>query len=187
MWSLNQDEAVSTLFNDISTVKVGITSLDQIRTWEQLAQISDPSIFIASVDCGKEMELCRSYHIITYPTFRYYVNGVENDYDDAKSLDALREFIDTTLLPRCNPINNKSACSERGIKYGEKWIAKSSASDGAALLQIEINRLDKMILDPESVAPDLLRWIRERRDILQTIEQSKLNSNYAKTSSSDEL
>lgn len=134
------------------------------------------------------MDLCKSYHITTYPTFRYYVNGVEHDYDDAKSLEALRGFVDTTLAPRCNPINNISACSERGKEYGVKWIAKSNVSDGATLLQSEITRLDKMLFDPQSVTPDLLRWMRERRDILQTIQQTKLgtNENHVKKSSSDE-
>jgi hypothetical protein len=45
-----------------------------------------------------------------------------------------------------------------------------------------------MLFDPQSVTPDLLRWMRERRDILQTIQQTKLgtNENHVKKSSSDE-
>lgn len=137
--------------------------------------VSDPSVFIANIDCGAEKDLCRSYHITTYPTFRYYLNGVEHEYDDALSLDSLREFVDTTLAPKCNPISNKSACSEKALKYGEKWMEKLlSSSDGMAMLQSEIQRLDKMMLDADSVTPESRRWIRQRKDILRTIVQSKM-------------
>lgn len=143
--------------------------------------MSDPFVFIASIDCGENKDLCRDYQIKTYPTIRYYLDGAEHDYDNAQSLEALREFVDTTLAPQCNPITNKGACSDKSLKYADKWTKKSSGSGDISILKSEIDRLDKILLKPESVTPDQKRWIRERRDILQIIQTNA----YAKDS--DEL
>lgn len=118
--------------------------------------------------------MCRKYHITTYPTFRYYLNGVEHDYEDAQSLDALREFVDTSLAPQCDPIDNKSACSERARTYGEKWLTKSSSpatTNGIAILQNEIDRLERVMIEFASVTPELSRWQRQRKDILKIIQK----------------
>ena len=147
------------------------------RTWNQLAELSHSSVFIANVDCGAERELCQSYHISTYPTFRYYLNGVEHDYEDAQSLAALREFVDTTLIARCDPIKNLDTCSERALKYANKWIYKlSSSSDRDKILRSEIDRLKNMLLNEETVTIELKRWIRERRDILDILQRHKIES-----------
>eukprot|EP00956_Cyclotella_meneghiniana_P024434 scaffold49014_cov26-Cyclotella_meneghiniana.AAC.1 len=133
-------------------------SMKMKPTWDQLAQVADPSVFIAKVDCGVEKELCKNYQITTYPTFRYYLNGVEHGYEDAQSLDALREFVDTKLAPQCDPIGKKSACSARALTFGEKWLTKSSSStttNGIAILQNEIDRLERVMMEFESVTPEL--------------------------------
>jgi hypothetical protein len=160
------------------------------RTWAQLAEVSHPSVFIANIDCGIEKDLCRSYHITTYPTFRYYLNGVEHDYEDAQSLEALREFVDTKLSPQCNPIKDETSCSERGLQFGKKWISKSSlSSDGDAMLQSEIERLEKIMLHSTSMTEELMRWIRERRYILKIILHTKLEEELqqADAAAKDEL
>ena len=114
--------------------------------------------------------MCLDYQIKTYPTFRYYRDGVEHDYNDALSLEALREFVETTLAPQCNPIALKGACSEKALKYADKWIKKSSGSGDIAILKSELERLNKILLNSESVTPDQKRWIQERRNILQIIQ-----------------
>jgi len=137
-----------------------------------LAKLSHPSVFIASIDCGAEKEICRSYHITSYPTFRYYLNGVEQDYEDARSLEALRDFVDTTLAVQCNPMEDARTCSDRALKYAKKWIDKSSVVNGQSMIQSEIDRLEKMMLDSESsTTTELRRWIRQRRDILRIIHE----------------
>jgi hypothetical protein len=172
-----QDETVSYMTSRVNEaiLQMNLSSFLLLfnRTWEELARLSHPSVFIANIDCGAEKELCRSHQITTYPTFRYYKDGVENDYNDARSLEALREFVDTTLSVQCNPIEDGSTCSERALKYGGKWIGKSSVGGGETMLQGEIDRLEKMMLNSDSTTTELMRWIRERRDILKIIKQHK--------------
>jgi hypothetical protein len=73
------------------------------------------------------------------------LNGVEHDYEDAQSLEALREFVDTKLSPQCNPIKDETSCSERGLQFGKKWISKSSlSSDGDAIIHFSLNRSNNL-------------------------------------------
>jgi hypothetical protein len=100
------------------------------------------------------------------------LNGVEQDYEDARSLEALRDFVDTTLAVQCNPMEDARTCSDRALKYAKKWIDKSSVVNGQSMIQSEIDRLEKMMLDSESsTTTELRRWIRQRRDILRIIHE----------------
>eukprot|EP00804_Cyclotella_cryptica_P008155 CCRYP_004629-RA/>CCRYP_004629-RA protein AED:0.32 eAED:0.33 QI:0/0/0/1/1/1/2/0/159 len=156
-------------------------------TWEQLAMLAHPSVFIASIDCGAEKEICRSHHITSYPTFRYYLNGIEQDYNGAWSLEALRDFVDTTLAVQCNPIEDAKTCSDRSLKYAEKWMEKSSMRNGQTMILNEIDRLEKMMLNAESsTTTQLRRWIRQRRDILKIIQEHKVGLP-SETRSNDEF
>lgn len=150
------------------------------RVWEQLAKETHPSIFIANVDCGSDNDICRSSQITSYPTFRYFIDGAEYEYQDARSLEALREFIETTLTVQCNPIVDATTCSEKARKYGDKWISKDQSK-----LKSEIDRLDAMMTNSGSTTAELRSWMRERRGILTIIHQHK--TQVEKTVAIDEL
>eukprot|EP00970_Alexandrium_tamarense_P010020 scaffold1992_cov203-Alexandrium_tamarense.AAC.9 len=141
-------------------------SIKLIPVWEQLAKEAHPSIFIANVDCGSDNDICRSSQITSYPTFRYFIDGAEYEYQDARSLEALREFIETTLTVQCNPIVDATTCSEKARKYGDKWISKDQSK-----LKSEIDRLDAMMTNSGSTTAELRSWMRERRGILTIIHQ----------------
>jgi len=141
-------------------------------TWDQLAEEAHPSIFIANVDCGASAEnaICRSSFITTYPTLRYFVNRTEHDYTGSLSIDALREFIASTLVVSCNPFLDATNCSDRAKKYAMKWNDKDVTK-----VAEEIKRLGKMMEESESsTAAELRSWMRERRDILKVINEAKL-------------
>lgn len=164
--------------------------------WHQLAQDTHPSAFIANLDCGSNKDLCRSYHITNYPTLRYYIDGAEYDYDDALSIESLREFVDSNLIVQCNPlsdlgllggngrgtlVNSQSdsasrTCSRRALKFGKKWIEKTLDER-----EKELERLEGMLAKPDSTTAELRGWMRERRDILKVIGGHQFQS------SSDEL
>lgn len=153
------------------------------RTWHQLAKEAHPSVFIARVDCGAsaENEICRSYQITNYPTIRYFLDSTEEEYSDSLSLDALREFVESTLVAPCNPLSDISTCSEKARKYIDKWLARD-----ATKISEEIQRLSMMMEKSESSATAELRsWMRERRDILKLIHEDKMKTE--KKSSVDEL
>ena len=130
-----------------------------------------PSVFIANVDCGAsaENEACESSGITTYPTLHYFLNGTEHDYTGPLSLEALHEFVDSTMVVPCNPIVDATTCTERAAKYADKWMAKDTAK-----IVSEIDRLEKMLEDAgASAAAELRRWMRERRDILKILHENK--------------
>ena len=139
------------------------------RVWERLAQETNPTIFIASVDCGAsaEADICRSSDVTTYPTLRYYLNRTEYDYRGSLSLDALHDFISSTLAVRCNPMLDVATCSEKARKYTTKWLSMETAK-----VRQEIERLELLMDRAESSATaELRRWMRERSDILKIILQ----------------
>lgn len=144
------------------------------RAWNTLAEEAPSSVFIAGVDCGAsyEKEICRNSDITAYPTLRYYLGGTEHDYTGSLSLDALRDFVGSTLVAPCNPLSRVSTCSEKAKQYAEKWIAK----DADKLLK-EIERLGTMMKTSEASAKaELRRWMRERRDILSILHEHKMQS-----------
>ena len=130
-----------------------------------------PSVFIANVDCGAsaENEACESSGITTYPTLHYFLNGTEHDYTGPLSLEALHEFVDSTLVTPCNPILDTTTCTERSTKYADKWVVKD-----ATTISAEMDRLGRMLEDAgASTAAELRRWMRERRDILKILHENK--------------
>mmetsp|Transcript_20399 Transcript_20399/g.41036 ORF Transcript_20399/g.41036 Transcript_20399/m.41036 type:complete len:294 (+) Transcript_20399:61-942(+) len=164
--------------------------------WDHLAKDTHPSAFIANVDCGLSKDLCRSYHITKYPTLRYYIDGTEYDYDDALSIESLREFVDANLVVQCNPLfdlglirrderktslksqsnGESTTCSQRALNFAKKWIEKTLNER-----EKESERLEGLLANSDSTTAELRSWMRERRDMLKVIGDHQLHS------SSDEL
>lgn len=144
------------------------------RTWDQLAQEVHPSIFIGRVDCAAsaDNEICRSSDITTYPTLKYFLNGVESHYSGSLALEALHGFIDSTLVVQCNPMLDDATtnCSEKAKQYADKWLGKDVRK-----IAVEIERLGKVMETSESsTSAELRKWMRERRDILKIIHNAKM-------------
>ena len=129
---------------------------------------------MANVNCGasKENEICRTNGITTYPTIQYYVEGTEYDYTGSLSIDALREFIDSTLIEQCNPMMvNPDNCSDKQIKYVNKWLARDLAK-----MSGEIQRLESMMQKSgDTTTAELRRWMRERRDLLKLMKEGRID------------
>jgi thioredoxin-like negative regulator of GroEL len=131
--------------------------------WDRLAEESHPSVFVADVNCGDEAELCQEVGVTGYPTIKVYRDGIEEDYQGARSFEALFEFVDEELAMKCDVNNMKeSGCSEKAEKYALKWKGKTEAE-----VKKEAGRLSGMA--GKSMTADLKTWLRERVALLKQL------------------
>jgi hypothetical protein len=96
-----------------------------------------------------------------YPTIKYYVDGKENDYNGGRSYEDLTAFVEETISPKCTFNDEAKTCSERSLKYIEKWSSKSVDQR-----QVEVKRLENLFLKEMKHA--LKNWVRERVGILKS-------------------
>lgn len=128
--------------------------------WDELAATSDSSVFIADVDCSKELELCKVNDVAGYPTIYYYKDGKREKYEGGRSITSLRTFVTENLAAVCNPRGDiEKLCSSKAQKYVLKWKRKDMED-----LRKEIKRLERMM--DQSMSYDLLSWVKERKSIL---------------------
>ena len=133
--------------------------------WDELADTVDSSVFVADVNCGDQEELCEQVGVSGYPTIKVYKDGEVSDYQGGRSVEDLLEYVDSELAVKCN-VNNmrESNCSEKAIKYVDKWTAKMKEEKGASVMEKEMARLQGMA--GKSMTPELKAWLRERLNIL---------------------
>eukprot|EP00552_Chaetoceros_brevis_P004032 CAMPEP_0197743870 /NCGR_PEP_ID=MMETSP1435-20131217/36576_1 /TAXON_ID=426625 /ORGANISM="Chaetoceros brevis, Strain CCMP164" /LENGTH=141 /DNA_ID=CAMNT_0043334995 /DNA_START=1 /DNA_END=426 /DNA_ORIENTATION=- len=135
--------------------------------WDRLAEEeNNDSILIADVNCGDQKEFCDGKNVRGYPTIYYYLNGEEHPYEGSRDFDDLSEFVKLTLGRPCS-FEKPEDCSERGMKYVEKWKVKS-ADDRKK----EVKRLEKMV--EQSMKSDLKKWVKERIAILSRSDGGEL-------------
>jgi len=133
--------------------------------WDELADTVDSSVFVADVNCGDQEELCEQVGVSGYPTIKVYKDGEVSDYQGGRSVEDLLEYVDSELAVKCNVNNMKeSNCSEKAVKYVEKWTAKKKEENGASVMEKEMARLQGMA--GKSMTPELKAWLRERLNIL---------------------
>jgi thioredoxin-like negative regulator of GroEL len=130
--------------------------------WDQLADSVDPSVFIADVNCSDQDDLCSKNDVKGYPTIKVYQNGEVSDYKGGRSFEQLMEYVDENLAQKCNVENLAENCSEKAVKYAEKWKAKPAAD-----VSKEFKRLSGMT--DSSMSSDLKKWLRERLNILRQL------------------
>jgi len=72
------------------------------QAWEELGtDFADSStVLIGDVDCTQHQAVCSGQGVRGYPTIKYYKNGVTEGekYSGGRSKDALKSFVDTTLV-----------------------------------------------------------------------------------------
>lgn len=107
------------------------------------------------------IQLCDEVGVQGYPTIKYYVDGKENDYNGGRSFDDLSAFVGEKIAPKCTFHNESKSCSERALKYIEKWSSKTLEQR-----QAETTRLEGLLF--EEMKSDLKKWVRERVGILRS-------------------
>jgi protein disulfide-isomerase A6 len=146
--------------------------------WDEVAESVNDSAFLADVNCSDQEELCQANDVKGYPTIKVYKDGEVSDYSGGRTVEALTEYVETELSVPCN-IATGDGCSDKAVKYAEKWKTKSA--DDA---QKEIVRLTGMMSG--SMIPDLKKWLRERLFILKSLVPGK-DAKTAREESVDEL
>eukprot|EP00804_Cyclotella_cryptica_P028099 CCRYP_016164-RA/>CCRYP_016164-RA protein AED:0.06 eAED:0.06 QI:130/1/1/1/1/1/4/1615/205 len=143
--------------------------------WDALADeySSSSSVLIGSVDCTSDdsKELCEKYGVSGYPTLKYFKDGDTSGeaYNGARSLDALKEFVEDTLDKKCivgseeDMSREDSFCSDKEKEYAKKMRSKSADERKTAA-----DRLEKM--KGGSMKPELKSWIIQRLRILNGLE-----------------
>jgi thiol-disulfide isomerase/thioredoxin len=145
--------------------------------WDQLEDKLQniETVFIARVNCEVQKELCEEKGIHSYPTIHVYYSTknsetssraksyIEEEYKEGQSYEALYDFVDRSLVQRCNIRENEQFCSEKSRKFSRKWQTSKSLNE----IVHEIDRLQN-ILD-ENTPIDLRSWIRERQHILHQL------------------
>mmetsp|Transcript_23904 Transcript_23904/g.27672 ORF Transcript_23904/g.27672 Transcript_23904/m.27672 type:complete len:195 (-) Transcript_23904:469-1053(-) len=130
--------------------------------WDRLAkEESNDKVLIADVDCGQQTDLCDLTGVQGYPTIKYYVDGKEHDYNHGRSFEDLSEFVKDKLASQCTFANEDNVCSERAVKYINKWSAKSISER-----EKESKRLEGLLF--EEMKTELKVWVRERVIILKS-------------------
>lgn len=101
-----------------------------------------------------------------YPTIKYYKDGTEHDYNGGRSFEDLSSFVEQNLASPCTFTNESNTCSERALKYIQKWSQKTVEER-----KTETKRLEGLLFEEMKV--DLKKWVRERVGILRSSVDEK--------------
>jgi len=92
---------------------------------------------IADADCTAEAKpICDSNGVRGFPTLKYGDPNDLQDYQGARSYDALKKFIDTELKPTCSP-NNLDLCDDDKKKEIESLMGLDDAALEAKIAEEE--------------------------------------------------
>mmetsp|Transcript_19029 Transcript_19029/g.62025 ORF Transcript_19029/g.62025 Transcript_19029/m.62025 type:complete len:142 (+) Transcript_19029:169-594(+) len=137
--------------------------------WDELGAkyASSASVLIADVDCTVETDLCSDYDVRGYPTIKYFsaeTSKKGDAYSGGRTFDALDEFVEETLLVKCD-VKEPSSCSEKEQTYIKKMTGKSKEEYAS-----QIARLEKM--SEGKMTPDLMSWLVVRLHILRQLSEA---------------
>ena len=79
--------------------------------WVTLSE-SDIKIPIAEIDCDAHNPICGANGVRGFPTIKLFNGESIYDYEGARSVDAMREWAETMLLPTLNYVEEKVALAE---------------------------------------------------------------------------
>ena len=135
--------------------------------WDKLMEeyADSSSVLIGDVDCTSDggKEVCNEAGVKGYPTIKYFTaeTGEEGEaYQGARSLDALKTFVDETLDKGC-VLDDPATCDEKETAYVEKMKAKD-----ADAVKKELTRLSDMLATAK-MAADKKAWMAKRLAILK--------------------
>jgi len=124
------------------------------------------SVVIGDVDCTADgKSLCERFEVRGYPTVKYFTSDTGEkgaDYQQARSLDALKAFVEKELAVMCTVESKSESCDEREQKYIEKMQAK-----GGDAIKAQHERLTKM--KGSKMNAGLKKWLNQRINILSQL------------------
>merc|ERR1711879_1048322 len=143
--------------------------------WDRLASEYNktPHVVIGDADCtASGQQICQKVGVRGYPTIKYYVDGVQRDYQGGRDFDALKKFVEKNLgppPPPCEVSNMEKTCSKKEIKFINKFSGDIDAITAETdKLQAEVERKAKGGKNKKFVGH---RWMYKRLDLLSQMAE----------------
>jgi len=136
-------------------------------------------VLIAEVDCTKDAneELCSEQGVEGFPTLKYGDPMALENYEGARSFDALSSFCKENLKPSCSP-NNIALCVADKKAQIDKFTAMSEDD-----LYEEISKVEDMVSEADAYLQSEIEKLQESYQALmakvaETKRTVKTESNY---------
>ena len=115
-------------------------------------------VIIGDVDCTAEenQNLCEKMEVNSYPTIKYWKDGIMEDYQGGRDFDSLKQHVVENLLGLCNVADPKD-CTRKENAYIEKMKAKTQD-------QIESQHANLEKLE---------QWLHQRLHILESLREER--------------
>jgi len=130
--------------------------------WDKLGtEYADRSdVLIGDADCtASAQSLCQEQGVSGYPTIKYFDADGEHSYNQGRSYDDLKKFVEENLVQQCL-LDDQSNCDDREKKYIEKMQNKDAETRAKKLARLEKMQGSKM-------APNNKKWLLQRLAILK--------------------
>mmetsp|Transcript_2110 Transcript_2110/g.2749 ORF Transcript_2110/g.2749 Transcript_2110/m.2749 type:complete len:349 (+) Transcript_2110:54-1100(+) len=131
------------------------------------AYADTPNVIIGQLDCaGAAQSTCSSYGVQGYPTLKTLADGKANDYNGARSFDAMKREVEGKLNPKpaCS-LESKEACSKEDLAILEESEKMTKAERLA-----KIKAVEQEIKDAKKQASDLEKKAKKLAESLDVIK-----------------
>jgi len=143
--------------------------------WDRLATTFAKSehVVIADADCtASGQQICQKVGVRGYPTIKYYVDGVQRDYQGGRDYDALKKFVEKNLgppPPPCEISKMEETCNKKEKKYITKFSGDMEAiATETDKLNADVERKSKGGKNKKFVG---YRWYYKRLDLLSQMAE----------------
>eukprot|EP00927_Polykrikos_kofoidii_P057308 TRINITY_DN51426_c0_g1_i1.p1 TRINITY_DN51426_c0_g1~~TRINITY_DN51426_c0_g1_i1.p1 ORF type:complete len:237 (+),score=32.99 TRINITY_DN51426_c0_g1_i1:156-866(+) len=116
---------------------------DFADTWKRLSVKYDNSnsVFVGEISCeGHDLRVCDDHGVTDFPSIRYFHPGTPRTavtYEDGVSFVAVDNFIERTLVRKCDPVHPKlKDCGSKEIKYIKEQEHSSVESRARELVRL---------------------------------------------------
>lgn len=126
-----------------------------------------PNVVIADLDCaGNAQSTCGQHGVQGYPTLKLIADGRTQDYNGARSFDAMKREVESKLNPRpaCS-LESKDACSKE-----DRAILEESEKMSKAERLVKIKEIEQEIKDAQKQASDLQKKAKKLGESLDLIK-----------------
>mmetsp|Transcript_13973 Transcript_13973/g.28557 ORF Transcript_13973/g.28557 Transcript_13973/m.28557 type:complete len:217 (-) Transcript_13973:86-736(-) len=139
--------------------------------WDKLIDAFDghKTALIGDVDCTADGKpLCEANGVQGFPTLKWGDPSALENYEGARSYDALKKFADENLKPICSPTNIDLCSAEKKAEI-EKFQAMSVADLDAAISEQEAK-----ITDAETLFKDEVKKLQKTYEGLKEAQDAAI-------------
>jgi len=143
--------------------------------WDRLADTFKKSdnVIIADVDCtAAGQSLCQKIGVKGYPSIKYFVDGVQRDYNGGRDFETLKKHVETKLGPPPPPCTLKTRdknCSNRELRFIKKFEGDAGKIE-SELETLKAKKRKKVKKGNQKFVG--YRWVNKRIDLLKQMQKS---------------